>query len=145
MDYKKKLKRYIYERDGHCCRFCEKELLLKQASMDHYFPKSKGGPSSFYNVVLSCKRCNKYKRDQIPNDYEQIIIKNIKTGYKQHKIDKSRIKGQDDLDKIMSGIERIIKLGETMVLESGHNRIYIKKESIIKIIVVGREKEETVI
>lgn len=141
MDYKTKLKRYIYERDRHYCHFCEKELLLKQASMDHYLPKSKGGPSSFYNVVLSCKSCNKYKRDQVPIDYKEVIIDNIKKGYKNHKIDKGRVKGLENIDQIMSGIEKIIQLGETMVLESGHYRIYIKKESIIKIIVVGREEE----
>jgi len=71
-------KKYIYERDKGICTFCGRELLLRQISLDHYLPKSKGGPDDIFNLVLSCKKCNEYKKSRIPPDYKDKIIELFK-------------------------------------------------------------------
>ena len=48
-----------------------------QASIDHYFPTSKGGSLKDKNLVLACKRCNSLKGDKVPiiNLQEAYLLK----------------------------------------------------------------------
>ncbi len=50
----------IFERDGHCCQYCGKSgkdrgVIL---NLEHILPKSKGGKTTWENVVASCTKCN---------------------------------------------------------------------------------------
>jgi 5-methylcytosine-specific restriction endonuclease McrA len=45
------------------CQYCLKLLNLKDITFDHVHPKSKGGESSFRNLVIACIECNKKKDD----------------------------------------------------------------------------------
>jgi hypothetical protein len=57
-----KVSRYmLYRRDGGRCAYCGKEISQKEATIDHIFPKSKGGKTEWENVVLACKKCNRIK------------------------------------------------------------------------------------
>lgn len=141
MDYKKTLKKYIYERDGKRCSFCEKELLFRQISLDHYLPKSHNGPNDVFNIVLSCKKCNKHKKNSIPNDYETIMIRNLKQGIIDKKISASGIKYKDLIDKTKD-IERIESINEFVVFQSKKYRFYNKKNHIDKIIELGTDIDD---
>lgn len=44
------------------CSYCSKPLDLKDATMDHVVPLSRGGKSTMANIVLSCKDCNSDKK-----------------------------------------------------------------------------------
>ena len=45
------------------CKYCEKELTFKTATLDHVIPLSKGGYDRLKNVVICCDLCNKKKGD----------------------------------------------------------------------------------
>ncbi|MAE84888.1 MAG: HNH endonuclease [Flammeovirgaceae bacterium] len=55
----------IFKRDNHSCQYCGSG---KDLTLDHLIPKSKGGKSSWTNLVTACKRCNSYKGDFAPED-----------------------------------------------------------------------------
>lgn len=64
--------RAVHERDRWTCAYCGRgvsktppcEGLL--ATVDHILPISRGGPSSWTNLVSACKECNNRKADRTP-------------------------------------------------------------------------------
>jgi len=54
-------RRNIYLRDDGECQYCGKNLRLSEYTLDHVNPRSKGGLSTWANIVCSCIRCNKSK------------------------------------------------------------------------------------
>jgi 5-methylcytosine-specific restriction endonuclease McrA len=55
----------IWLRDGKRCRYCGKELSLREKTIDHFVPKSRGGTSDFANLVTACRECNQKKGRKI--------------------------------------------------------------------------------
>ncbi len=55
----------IFKRDGHNCQYCGSD---KDLTLDHLIPRSKGGKSSWNNLVTACKRCNARKGDNKPEE-----------------------------------------------------------------------------
>lgn len=54
----------LYNRDNGKCGYCVKALSMKNSTIDHVIPKSKGGKHRWDNVVLSCRKCNEKKADK---------------------------------------------------------------------------------
>lgn len=50
----------IFKRDGHKCQYCGHN---KKLTIDHLIPRSKGGKSSWTNLVTACQSCNAKKGD----------------------------------------------------------------------------------
>jgi 5-methylcytosine-specific restriction endonuclease McrA len=48
------------------CQYCLQDIPYKEATKDHYYPKSKGGTDHDFNLVLACKRCNHIKDSTFP-------------------------------------------------------------------------------
>jgi 5-methylcytosine-specific restriction endonuclease McrA len=57
-------RRNIAVRDHSECQYCGKVLKTEEYTLDHVVPRSKGGLSSWLNLVLACVRCNKRKGGQ---------------------------------------------------------------------------------
>ena len=74
MTMDKRTKRYIYLRDEGKCHHCGKSVDFDKVNIDHYYPRSKGGTDDYFNLVLSCKRCNKYKGCMVPKDIDQVNL-----------------------------------------------------------------------
>jgi len=55
-------RRAIFARDEHRCQYCGEHA----DSIDHVFPRSRGGPHTWENVAAACKPCNLTKRDRTP-------------------------------------------------------------------------------
>lgn len=53
--------RNILIRDNFTCQYCGVHLTMANGTKDHVIPQSMGGPTSFENMVASCKRCNGIK------------------------------------------------------------------------------------
>lgn len=58
--------KHIYKVYKGVCQYCLKHTPYEQATKDHVYPKSKGGPNEASNLVLSCKKCNSIKKDLFP-------------------------------------------------------------------------------
>ena len=56
-------RRAVFARDGWTCQYCGARTNL---TVDHVIPKSKGGSSSWENIVASCAPCNRRKGDSLP-------------------------------------------------------------------------------
>ncbi|MEM8895042.1 MAG: HNH endonuclease [Bacteroidota bacterium] len=50
----------IFKRDGHECQYCGTH---KDLTLDHLVPRSKGGKSTWNNLVTACRNCNARKGD----------------------------------------------------------------------------------
>ncbi len=48
------------------CQYCFRKFSLKDLTIDHVIPKSKGGTDDHTNRVLCCFQCNQEKRDLYP-------------------------------------------------------------------------------
>lgn len=57
-------KRGVLARDNYTCAYCGDH----GSTVDHVIPRSKGGRSSWMNLVAACKPCNNRKRDRTPEE-----------------------------------------------------------------------------
>lgn len=61
-----RVRRVIYERDGHICMKCGKGVKIDHFHVDHIIPISKGGDEwELSNLELSCPECNLKKGAKI--------------------------------------------------------------------------------
>ena len=58
-------KKNVLLRDDYTCAYCSAHG-ERAMTVDHVVPRSKGGPSSWENLVASCGPCNSRKRDRTP-------------------------------------------------------------------------------
>lgn len=59
-------RRNLFERDGYACQYCGRMPPRSELSIDHVVPKSRGGITTWSNVLLACTECNARKRDRLP-------------------------------------------------------------------------------
>jgi 5-methylcytosine-specific restriction endonuclease McrA len=59
-------RRNIYARDQNLCQYCGEHFPLGQLSIDHVMPKSRGGKTTWENLVASCTTCNTRKGNRTP-------------------------------------------------------------------------------
>jgi len=57
-------RRAVFARDGWSCQYCGVRASL---TVDHVIPRSKGGDSTWDNIVASCAPCNRRKGDKLPH------------------------------------------------------------------------------
>lgn len=60
----------IFKRDGHKCQYCGTH---EDLTLDHVMPKSRGGKSSWDNLVTACRRCNAKKGDYTPEEATMLL------------------------------------------------------------------------
>ena len=53
----------VFLRDGFACQYCG---LSTELTFDHVIPRSKGGLTTWTNVVAACSPCNVRKADRLP-------------------------------------------------------------------------------
>jgi 5-methylcytosine-specific restriction endonuclease McrA len=62
------LTRYnVFKRDGNACVYCGS---TKDLTLDHVIPSSRGGKTSWSNLVTACKVCNGKKGDRTLEEAE---------------------------------------------------------------------------
>ena len=58
----------ILLRDRNTCQFCARALPASELTLDHVMPRSRGGHSSWENLVACCYECNNRKGDRTPEE-----------------------------------------------------------------------------
>ncbi len=56
----------ILMRDRNTCQYCGKSLPSSELTLDHVIPRSRGGLSTWENLVACCHPCNRSKGNQLP-------------------------------------------------------------------------------
>lgn len=58
-------RRNVFLRDEFSCQYCRCKLLPTELTYDHVMPQSKGGPTTWDNVVAACSKCNVRKGSKL--------------------------------------------------------------------------------
>jgi 5-methylcytosine-specific restriction endonuclease McrA len=58
----------IYARDENTCQYCGVRLPRADLNLDHVIPRSRGGATTWENVVCSCVPCNLRKGGRTPDE-----------------------------------------------------------------------------
>src|SRR5262245_57793979 len=61
-------RRNIFARDNNQCQFCGKKFPTSELSLDHVVPRSKGGQTTWENIVCACVACNVKKGGRTPRE-----------------------------------------------------------------------------
>ena len=69
-------RRAVFARDSWTCQYCGSRSNL---TVDHVIPRSKGGLSSWENIVASCAPCNRRKGDSLPRQVGMHLLKQPRT------------------------------------------------------------------
>lgn len=68
-------RRNIFARDENRCQYCGQHFATNELSIDHVVPLSRGGYSTWSNVVCACTRCNKRKGGRTPPEANMRLVR----------------------------------------------------------------------
>lgn len=68
-------RRNIFARDRNRCLYCGGHFPTSELSLDHVKPRSKGGVSTWENMVCCCVRCNARKGGQTPAGAQMTMVR----------------------------------------------------------------------
>lgn len=61
-------RRTLLARDDNMCQYCFKRFPAAELTLDHVMPRSRGGSTTWGNVVCACHRCNVRKGGRTPEE-----------------------------------------------------------------------------
>lgn len=67
-------RRNVLARDSHLCQYCGRHFPSHLLSIDHVMPRSRGGETTWENVVCACLTCNVKKGDRTPREAHMKLI-----------------------------------------------------------------------
>lgn len=56
----------VFLRDRFTCQYCRSQMPAHELTFDHVVPRSRGGRTSWRNVVTACTNCNLKKGNKMP-------------------------------------------------------------------------------
>lgn len=65
----------IMLRDKHVCQYCGKKFPRAKLNLDHVLPRSRGGHTTWDNIVTSCHICNRKKGGRTPREAGMRLIR----------------------------------------------------------------------
>jgi len=68
-------RRNIFARDSNRCQYCGRRFATSELSLDHVMPRSRGGETSWTNIVCSCVKCNVRKGGRTPHEANMKLIR----------------------------------------------------------------------
>ncbi len=66
---RRKFRQSIFESWEWKCAYCDKDLDVKSATIDHIVPKFKGGHNVKSNMICSCSKCTRSKGSVLLEDW----------------------------------------------------------------------------
>lgn len=65
----------IYARDQYICQYCGIKYRAENLTLDHVLPESRGGLSTWTNLVACCKGCNQNKANKTPQEADMPLLR----------------------------------------------------------------------
>jgi len=66
----------LYSHYKNLCSYCGDKFSTKELNLDHVIPRSRGGKTTWDNIVLSCIECNLRKADRTPREADMKLLVN---------------------------------------------------------------------
>jgi 5-methylcytosine-specific restriction endonuclease McrA len=64
----------IYARDGYRCQYCGVRCTIDRLTYDHVIPRSRGGRTTWENIVTCCYACNTGKANRTPAEARMTLL-----------------------------------------------------------------------
>lgn len=58
----------VFLRDKWKCQYCHDDFRTQELTFDHVIPRSRGGRTTWTNIVTSCQECNLAKGSDMPHE-----------------------------------------------------------------------------
>ena len=58
----------VWLRDKGCCQYCGIPTTMSSFTYDHVIPRSRGGKTTWVNIVVACIPCNQRKQNRTPEE-----------------------------------------------------------------------------
>jgi len=72
-------RRNLFARDRNRCQYCGRRFPTSDLTLDHVVPRSRGGLSTWENIVCACLKCNVKKGGRVPREARmQLITKPVR-------------------------------------------------------------------
>jgi len=68
----------VYIRDHFECQYCGQRFNTEDLNFDHVIPRSRGGKTTWQNIVSSCLTCNTTKADRTPQEAGMTLVRKPK-------------------------------------------------------------------
>ena len=68
-------RRNIFARDHNECQYCGRSFATSDLSLDHIIPRSRGGHSTWENLVCCCLKCNTHKGGRTPKQAHMKLVR----------------------------------------------------------------------
>lgn len=69
---KRWIRNHLIVKDGNICQLCKKPFeSMKDVTIDHIIPVSKGGDDELDNLQLAHQPCNQDKNDMTPEEFDE--------------------------------------------------------------------------
>jgi Restriction endonuclease len=65
----------ILMRDRYTCQYCHKVFPANELTLDHVIPRSRGGESTWENLVACCHPCNNRKGNRTPDEASMRLLR----------------------------------------------------------------------
>lgn len=67
-------RRTVLARDMYTCQYCGSTPGRTELTLDHVIPRSRGGATSWENVVAACGPCNRRKGNRTPDEANMNLL-----------------------------------------------------------------------
>lgn len=67
-------RRTVLARDNYTCQYCNAAPPRQYLTVDHVLPRSRGGQTTWENVVTACQRCNGRKGSRTPAEANMALL-----------------------------------------------------------------------
>jgi len=71
-------KRMVFLRDKFTCQYCDKKLFGKELTIDHVYPRARGGKTTFLNCTTACRTCNWRKGNKTLEEIGMTLLRPTK-------------------------------------------------------------------
>lgn len=67
-------RRGVLSRDQYTCQYCGQTPPRKDLTVDHVLPRSRGGKTTWENVITACQKCNGRKGSRTPTEANMKLL-----------------------------------------------------------------------
>ena len=64
----------VFLRDRFSCQYCSQHQAAHDLTFDHVIPRSRGGRTTWDNVVAACQQCNLLKGNRLPKQADMFPV-----------------------------------------------------------------------